>query len=267
MPAIEITRLRAKLSVLAGLVDTPELLVKELLNFYSAYADLTFQPVGHVIQTGNLNSFRSPLLLNREVETAFMRIFRKSPEKALPIVDLLWACQQLEPRQLAASLLGVLPINYSQEVPSRLVAWSHSITDLDDLTWLFNRGASAIRQQQPELWLSMIQNWLETKDQQDAKVSIYTLNSLLSDSNINSLPLIFNFLQPFFLALDPKIMPHLSVILEKLIAKSEIETVFFIKQTLQRSEDPLLLRFIRRNLFLFSSNAEVSIKSFLRSRN
>ena len=45
MPAIEISRLRTKVNLLTGLIEEPERLLQELLQFYSAYSDLTFSPV------------------------------------------------------------------------------------------------------------------------------------------------------------------------------------------------------------------------------
>ena len=266
MPAIEISRLRTKVALLTGLLDNPEKLLQELLQFYSAYSDLTFQSSSLSVKAGTLFAFRTPVLLNREIEIAFSKFAATTPDQLCGFIDLLMKCQELEPRQLAATLLGALPAAYFDRVIPRLTSWANELTDPEDLTWLFTRATANLRREKPELWLSMLQQWLEAVDEKSRVIAVYGLSSMITDSSLTSLPLIFNHLQPLLIEENAKISPYLETIVERLIQKSETETIYFLKQTLSQTSNQMLLRMVRRSLPLFSIEGQDSLKTFLRTR-
>jgi hypothetical protein len=266
MPAIEISHLRTKVALLTGLLDNPEKLLQELLQFYSAYSDLTFQSNSLSVKAGTLFAFRTPALLNREIEIAFSKFAATTHDQLWEFIDLLIKCPELEPRQLAATLLGALPAEYFDRVIPRLTSWANEIADPEDLTWLFNRGPANLRREKPEIWFSMLQQWLEAADEKSRVIAVYGLSSMITDSSLTSLPLIFKHLQPLLLEETTKISPYLETIIERLIEKSETETIYFLKQTLSHSPGQTLIRMVRRSLPLFSIEGQESLKAFLRTR-
>lgn len=266
MPAIEISRLRTKVALLTGLLDKPEKLLQELLRFYSAYSDLTFQSSSLSVKAGTLFAFRTPVLLNREVEIAFSKFAARAPDQLCDFIDLLMKCPELEPRQLAATLLGALPPDCFDRVIPRLASWANETADPEDLTWLFNRGTANLRREKPEIWLSMLQQWLEAVDEKSRVIAVYGLSSMITDSSLTSLPLIFKHLQPLLIEENAKISPYLETIVERLIQKSETETIYFLKQTLSQTSNQMLIRMVRRSLPLFSVEGQESLKAFLRTR-
>jgi hypothetical protein len=265
MPAIEISRLRSKINLLVQLIDEPDQLLLELTRFYESYSDLTFQSGLFSVRGGDLPAYRTPVLLNRELENAFTSITKNTPQKAIPIIDLLAEKPQLEPRQLACTLLGTLSSEYFEEVTRRISAWAITAADTEDLVWIFKLGTKRIRVESPEIWLNLLKTWLESNDPGNRRIAVLGLTSMINDANLTSLPLIFKYLKPLLLESNPKTLPYLESILEKLIQKSEKETVFFIKQVLRQSDDPLLTRMIRRNLSLFSTEGQESLRAFLRA--
>lgn len=265
MPAIELSRLRAKVKLLTGLIEDPPRLLRELLQFYASYSDLTFQSGTFSVKTGNLFAFRTPPLINHEIENTFANLTSTYPMRIVELIDLLRQCVELEPRQLAATLLGALPSEHFDKVIPRLSAWALSVKDPEDLSWLFGRGTINLRKEDPEKWLSLLQHWLEASDDSSRSIAVYGLSSMISDSSLSSLPLIFKHLQPLLLEEDVKVSPYLETIIERLIEKSEVETLYFLKQTLQKSGDPALLRMVRRSIELFSTAGQESLKAFLRS--
>ena len=165
MPAIEISILRSKINLLAKLMGTPaQTSVQELSNFYESYSDLTFQSGLFSVKAGDLPAYRTPVLLNREVETAFIKLTNQDPHKSLEIIDLLASKPQLEPRQLASSMLGALPSDFFEQVSQRLSDWALSSEISEDIVWIFKRGSNSIRQESPEIWLGLLQSWLESGD-------------------------------------------------------------------------------------------------------
>lgn len=265
MPAIEISRLHARINLLTKLVDDPARMAAELSNFYESYADLTFQSGLFSVKTGDFPAYRTPALMNRELESAFAKLEQEKPEKILELVDILSSKPQKEPRQLAASLLGNFSASFFNAVMLRLEQWALSTEDPEDLVWIFKLGTNRIRIEAPELWLKALRSWLDSSDPQHRQVAVYGLNSMITDTSLTSLPLIFKYLQPLLLDPNPKTLPHLETILEKLIAKSENETLFFIKQVMNQSKSPLVMRMIRRNLSLFSSEGQDSLRVYLRT--
>jgi hypothetical protein len=265
MPAIEISRLRTKVTLLTGLIDDPPQLMRELLEFYASYSDLTFQSGLFSVKGGNLFAFRTPPLINREIENAFSKFALTSPDRIIELIDLLSQCAELEPRQLAAALLGVLPSEYFDQVISRLTSWTSAITDPQDLTWLFSRATVNLRREKPEKWLSMLQQWLEAPDDQSRSIAVYGLSSMITDTSLTSLPLIYKHLQPLMLEEDAKVSHYLETIIERLIEKSETETLYFLKQTIRQSKNQSLIRMVRRSLGLFSQEGQESLKAFLRT--
>lgn len=265
MPAIEISRLRTKISLLTRLIDTPDELVRELLQFYESYSDLTFQSGTFSVRAGDYPAFRTPTLMNREIETAFAKFATTDPQKTIELIDLLAKCPQLEPRQLACTMLGTLPQAKYPLVTQRLDAWSHATEEPEDLIWMFDRGTKGIRREQPELWLKMLQGWLEANNAKSQSIAVYGLSSMINDTDLTSLPLIFKYLQPLLVEANPRIIPHLETIVVRLIEKSEKETLFFLKQTIRQSSSPVLNRMIRLSLPLFSPEGQESLRSFLRA--
>jgi hypothetical protein len=266
MPAIQISQLRAKVKLLTGLLDSPGKLLPELLRFYSAYSDLTFQSNSLSVKAGTLFAFRTPALMNREIEIAFSKFALTQPDQLCEFIDLLMKCPELEPRQLAATLLGALPAEYFDRVIPRLTTWANEIADPEDLTWLFTRATANLRREKPEIWLSMLQQWLESSDEKSRVIAVYGLSSMITDSSLTSLPLIFKHLQPLLLEENSKISVYLETIIERLIEKSETETIYFLKQTLSSSPTQTLIRMVRRSIPLFSAEGQESLKIFLRTR-
>ncbi len=266
MPAIEISRLRTKVKLLTGLIEDPKQLLQELLQFYSAYSDLTFQSSSLSVKAGTLFAFRTPVLINREIEIAFSNFAATSPDRLCEFIDLLMKCPELEPRQLAATLLGALPAAYFDRVIPRLTSWANEVTDPQDLAWLITRATSTLRREKPEIWLSMLQQWLEAADEKSRSIAVYGLTSMINDSSLNSLPLIYKHLQPLLLEDNARISPYLETIIERLIQKSETETIYFLKQTIAISPGPTLIRLVRRSFPLFSTEGQESLKTFLRAR-
>ena len=78
-----------------------------------------------------------------------------------------------------------------------------------------------------EIWLSLLKTWLASTDLENRHIAVLGLISMISDASLTSLPLIYKHLKPLLVESNPKTLPYLESILEKLIQKSEKETIFF----------------------------------------
>jgi hypothetical protein len=150
-------------------------------------------------------------------------------------------------------------------VTQRLADWAHTTVEPEDLIWMFKRGIARMRQDAPEMWLKMLKSWLESSDARYRQIAVYGLTSMINDTSLTSLPLIYKYLQPLLLESNVKILPHLETILARLIEKSEKETLFFLKQVLRQAKSPTITRMVRRSLPLFSPEGQESLRIFLRT--
>ena len=264
MPAIEFSRLRTKIELLAKVFDQPGQFIKDLNDLYFFYSDLTFL-ANHPNSPGGIHpTFRTPAIINRELERAFRPLAVSRPLQTLVIIDHLWETKILEPCQLAAALLGDLPIVHAQAVLERIHSWTLSGDNPDLIETLHTRGTLTIRRENQSLWLATLSGWQTSREGILNKHSILGLLPFMNDPDFTNLPIVFDFLQPIMLDLDAKLVYTLLTLIDKLAQKSEPETVFFLKQVIMTSKSPALPRFIRRTLSSFSEEAQNSLKNFLR---
>jgi hypothetical protein len=265
MPAIEFSRLRTKIELLGKVYDQPGQFLKDLEDLYFFYSDLTFQTgKTNAAIVNELQTYRTPVIINRELERMLRPRALTEPEATLKIIDQLWQTRFLEPCQLAASLLGTLPISRADAILERIENWSLSGEKTELLDMLHTKATETIRHEAPALWINTLRTWVSSKDPTLRKFGVLGLVPLLDDPDFDNLPIIFDFLQPVIAETDPYLAITLLSIIEKLAQKSEAETVYFLKQIIKNSAKHDLPRFIRRAMPSFSEQAQLSLKNCLR---
>lgn len=265
MPAIEFSRLRTKIELLGRVYHQPGQFLKDLQDLYFFYSDLTFQTGKfNAANVNALQTYRTPVIINRELERLLRPRALAEPEETLKIIDILWQTKFLEPCQLAAGLLGSLSIEHADAVVERIQTWSLAGEKTELLDMLHIKATESIRRESPALWIATLRSWVDSKDPALQKFGVLGLMPLLNDPDQDNLPIIFDFLQPVIAKPDPHLAVSLLSIIETLAQKSESETVYFLKQIIKESANPDLPRFIRRALPAFSEKAQLSLKNCLR---
>ena len=265
MPAIEFSRLRTKIELLGKVYHQPGQFLKDLQDLYFFYSDLTFQSGNsNAANVNALQTYRTPLIINRELERLLRPRALAEPEDTLKIIDILWQTKFLEPCQLAAGLLGSLPMESTDAVFKRIQNWSQSGEKSELLDMLHTKATETIRRESPALWINTLRTWVHTDDPTLQKFGVLGLIPMLNDPDNDNLPIIFDFLQPVIAETDPHLAVTLLSIIEILAQKSESETVYFLKQIIKDSTNDDLPRFIRRALPGFSEGAQLSLKTCLR---
>ncbi len=265
MPAIEFSRLRTKIELLGKVYHLPGQFLKDLQDLYFFYSDLTFQAgKSNAANVNALQTYRTPVIINRELERMLKPRALAEPENTLNIIDILWLTKVLEPCQLAAGLLGSLPMRFAEAVIERIQTWSLAGEKTELLDMLHIKATETIRRDSPALWIATLRTWVDAKDPALQKFGVLGLMPMLNDPDQDNLPIIFDFLQPVIAKTDPHLAVTLLSIIETLAQKSESETVYFLKQIIKESSNPDLPRFIRRALPAFSEQAQLSLKNCLR---
>ncbi len=265
MPAIDLIRLRTRIALLCKSFDQPAAFITGLREIYSLYSNRTFPLASYHIEIHSQPAFNTPPLLNRELESALTGYCISQPEKLMQILDQLWHQPELEIRQLAAVLLGKYPLSEKESVIFRIIEWSANPNDALLLPYLHKYASVTLRKDDPQTWLTVLEKWRDSHQLWQVKLSIQGLIPLIDDHHYLNLPAIYTFLNPLISSLDVDLQYDLQITLEHLARRSEVETVYFLKQIIARSKNPSLGRFIRRSLDNFSPDAQNSLRNFLRS--
>ena len=266
MPAIDLTRLRARFKLLEETITDPVYFTRGLRELFIFHADLTHPSGASPSGTGTLPAFNSPALLNREVALALTTYCFERPEVILPVIDALWHEAEVELRELAAQLLGRMPEASFDPVIQRINSWSMNKNDAEILPLLHESASAQIRKDAPNRWLEVLNSWDSVNEPWLAKLAVNGTIPLIDDRSFDNLPAIFTFLNPLFLAPQYETQYELLNVIDHLAKRSEVETVYFLKQVMSLSTDPGIDRFLRRAIDLFSVEMQESLRRTMRER-
>ena len=154
MPSVQLTRLRQQAVELAEFFPQPEVFARRLdllLESYSVKASRTGEVRGS--QQAVLPSYRAPAQVLNQVLLECRPLAADEPALALAVCDELWRRRMLEPRQLAARLLGQTPAAESKEVTERILAWNETNREPALLDELAVEATEWLREAQPYFFL------------------------------------------------------------------------------------------------------------------
>jgi hypothetical protein len=266
MPAVELTRLQTQIRLAAREYSSAEQFVKQLSTVYEFYSDRTFNPLASGKRPLSADAYNVTPLINRQFELEFGKLCQDNPLSSLDVIDRLWEETKLEPRQLAAALLGKIPLEYSAEVIDRLQDWSLPTEDRDLIAFLHNRGSARLRREDIDQWLAVIQGWLESKDSYDQVFGLQSLLPMIKDSDFHNLPRIFEMLSLVISFPLTRILTTLQKVIEALAARSPVETVFYLKSVIAKPHSAELPRLFRRLLPVFPAEQAASLRLVLREK-
>lgn len=267
MSAINLLRLRTQLGLLIPQIGNLIEFLFGLREIYNLYADHT-HPVGDP-PTGvfTLPAFNTPAVLNREILNALTPICEQEPDLLLELIDLIWQEPEVEFKQLSAQLLGKLPASKIEEVIERIRNWSEESVNTEMLPYLHRHASAGIRGSSPQRWLDLLYEWETSERNWLARLAIEGVIPLIDDPDFQNLPAIFTFITPLVIKPSTEYQFDLLTIIKHLAARSEVETVFYLKKAASLSTDPGMPRFIRRTLDFFSPEMQTSLRNALRERS
>lgn len=266
MPAINLTHLRARFNLLLQQINEPEVFIHGLREVYAFHADLTHPAGDSPTGVFTLPAFNTPLLLTSEVIKLLSPFCNERPQLMLRIIDLLWQEAEIELRELAAELLGKLPQEQFHEVIHRIQKWSLVESDAELLPYLHQHASAAIRSEAADLWLEVLDGWNSASEPWLAKLALDGTLPLIDDPAFDNLPAIFTFISPLILNPEAENQYEVLRVINHLARRSEVETVYFLKQVMSLSTAPGMGRFLRRAVELFSPPMQQSLRAAMRER-
>lgn len=257
-------RLKTQIRLVTQHFASADDFVKRLSELYDFYSDRSFASISpnQVRPTGN--SYNITPLVTREFEYEFGKLCRENPLSSLDVIDRLWRESKSEPRKLAAYMLGKMPIAYSEQVIDRLRSWSISGEDRDLIQYLQDAATEGLRREAIDLWLKQIGIWLESRQPHEQIFGLQSLIPLIEDEDFHNLPRVFNLIHPLIAQPNSRILYMLQTVIEALVKRSPIETVFNLKLILQSKYSPEVPRLFRRILLAFPEEQAQSLRQAIK---
>ncbi|HEY9076827.1 MAG TPA: DNA alkylation repair protein [Anaerolineaceae bacterium] len=264
MPLVDQARLKKQIDSLLAQITEPDLLLHSILEICESYADLSYRPGNAVRQVSLLPSYHLPQLVMRQLEN-FMSRFSPQVTQWESLVDMLWASEYLEPRLLAAILLGHVNLSQAPNIEKKIIILAEKTTDSYLLDALLKHGTTQLRKQHPGAVLELIENWIEQNSNEKRTIGLHLMRILIEDEQFENLPAVFRILTPLVQLAPPLLHPALQEVIGALARRSPIETAFYLRQTMNLVTSQAAHRLVRRCLPYFSAEIQEQIKMNLQT--
>lgn len=260
MPAVELTRLRTQINGLILRFTDPTGLRYALRDLLEIYGNRAYRP-GKTVQVQSLlPSYRVTPLVIRQLGMELGKTCQEQPDAALDVVEALWHDPYLEPRLLATTLLGAIPASHAGAVAAKIRDWARPEENSKMLDALFEQGASGLRAAAPQPLLNLAEDWMNSAHTEIQALGIRALVPLIREPSFENLPPIFRMLSPLVQNAAAPLHIDLQIALEALASRSQTETAYFLRQTLNMASGPGTARLIRRCLPLFEQEQQAALR-------
>lgn len=267
MPAIQPARLRQQAALLAQSFNQPDNFIRSLHHLLESYADNARHP-GQSSETHPLIEayyVRPPVL--RQLVVELNPYAQVDPEGAIVLAEALWGQPFLEFRQLAANLLGLVPVDNLQPVVTLLEEWLRSRPEDQIIEALLVQGTRSLRRDRQADFMQIVSRWLETQELFANQLGLRALIPLVQEPGFENIPFIFRLVQPFSRSMDSGLRPFMADIMHALARRSPQETVFFLRHNLEISEHPDTSWLIRQTLPVLPVELQESLRATLHNHS
>jgi len=265
MPAIDLNRLRKQASRLADFFFVPDEFIRHLRETLDFYVDRSIRKQPATAPSTVLPSYHTPIVILKQIEQEIRRVAGKYPDAALELADRLWDEEYLEMRLLAAFLLGCIPPQ-GERLLARLTAWSQQIRDSNLRAKLLDNGLTRMREEAPDQFLDLIAQWLRPERTRLWSTGLQAAISAISDSSFINLPPLLKVLEPSMEAAPAKLQDEIKEFILVLYKVSPTETIYFVRQVLANSSNPMTVVTFRRISSSFPDKLKEEIREFTHAK-
>ncbi len=245
MPAIDLARLRKQAARLADFFFIPDEFITHLHEMLDFYVNRTVRKPQAVAPGKNLQTYRTPSVIVKQIEHELRRPANENPDAALELADRLWDEEYLETRMLAAFLLGHIPPK-EDRLLTRLTAWTQQMNDANLRAELLDTSLARMRKEAPDMFIELIGEWLQPGRSRFWPNGIQAVISAVSDPAFVNLPPVLTLLEPIVEAAPSKLQLEIEELVLTLYKTYPTETTYFLRQVLSDSEDPMTAITFRR---------------------
>ena len=254
MPAVNPARLKADIDELAGFLDDPSRLSRQVVSLLKFYADYTRRPgiATSVDDAPWVLHVPDPII--RELQRTLVRWLGDNPEQTREHSAVLWAAGYRETQQIAAALLG-------EQKHEWVADWAETrareCRDRPVLADLAATGLKGWRSSSAQGYLKRAETWLGDRNTRMQAFALLALAEVPGESG-SQLPAVLDILERYHWKARGETEKALRVLLQRLAAASDRETAGFLLEQLAVRPERItpILPFLRpyfsdRHIYLF----------------
>ncbi len=265
MPAVQLPQLKAQLDELTWKFSRPEDFRRGVNDLFDLYADRSYR-AGQMVQGGRgMPAYHIPALVLSQLQLELVRHIQENPGAALAAADALWKDAYLEPRLVAAYLLGQAPVDPPAPVIERLKAWCQPKLERQALEVLLEHGCVRLRKEATRAWFDLLQDWLDTLRAEYEIMALKAVLPAVRDREFENLPPIYQMVSPLVQSPRTGLQGELDTMIAALAKRSPTETAYFLRQTLGLGPGINTVRLVRRALPAFPENLQENLKTALKN--
>lgn len=264
MAAIDLTRLNKQIEGLKEVFGQPVEFRRqfhEILQFYHRYAHRKHKDA---VPVSFMAVYDLPEQILPQIANGLSLKARQDANETLAVVDELWKDDHFEARDLAAYLLGQVPLTASKEIYDRIRQWSSAPMDRAVVNAIFSKGSQRLRSEDPEGWTNFIGNLLADPIERTQNHGLYALSLLVEQSHSDQLPRFFRWIRPFIQSDQSLIQPNLSQVIAALAFRSPTETAYVLKEVMSDTDGSAIEGRVRSYLQYFDEEISQSLLTSIR---
>lgn len=231
------------------LFSEPKTFIKTLHEILAFYDRRAYRPSKELVPKTFMRSYNLPAQVLPLIEIGLKEAASLRPAEALALAQALWQDPYYEARELAASVLGQLPEEFSTEVLRMIEEWVSSPLDRAALQVLLEKASLPPRL--AETWDAFIEKLLSSPTVRLQSAGLLALAIDLEQRPLNKYSGVFKLVRPFIQAGDERQDLNLNLVVENLAIKTPNETAYLLKQVLADTPGNDIERRIREYLPYF----------------
>ena len=264
MAAIDLTRLNKQIETLKEAFAQPaefRLQLHAVLQFYHRYAH---RKQKDSVPISFMQAYDLPEQILPQIANGLSLRARQDVNETLAVVDELWLDDHFEARDLAAHLIGQVPVSASQEIYQRLTQWVSVPTDRAVVRSIFTKSSQRLRAEAPKGWVDFVGSLLASSSERAQNHGLYALSLLATQSDSDDLPQFFHWIRPFIQSDQNLIQSNLSLAVAALARRSPTETAYILKEVMSDTDGSGIERRVRSYLPFFEAELGQSLQNSLR---
>ena len=266
MPAVELTRIKKQAEELAGCFLQPADFRRLLLDRLEFYADRVTRQGNMVKPAPLIPRYGVPPLFLQTVEQALLKPSDADPSAALALAEELWKEPSLEPRLLSASLIGMAARREPRAASEYLIRYCVPSENTLVQEALLQRSGVQLREANLQVWFDLVERWVNSETLSQQLIGFRALQGVIEDRNFENLPVVFRLLTTPVELINRSTLHDLQILTSGLARRTPVETVYFLRQCFNRTDNPMLSRLIRKCLPEFPPEMQASLRNVIQER-
>jgi hypothetical protein len=264
MAAIDLTRLNKQIEALKQVFSQPAEFRRqfhEILQFYHRYAHRQHKDA---VPVSFMRVYDLPDQILPQIANGLNLKARQNANETLAAVDELWQDEHFEARDLAAHLLGQVPLTAKADVLERFRQWSSVPLDRAVVKALFVKGIQRLRSEDPNGWTKFVGDMLNSPVERLQNHGLYALSLLIEQAHSDLFPQFFRWIRPFLQSDQSLIEANLSQVIAALAHRSPAETAYVLKEVLSDTDGSGIERRVRTYLPYFDEQLSEGLQASVR---